>query len=128
MTKQERQELYNAIARDVIAAIECVDKGGTHWRVNGMMARTAAHLASFNPPCPDHLLPPERRPYSANNPYVETLKPNPRQIKTVVRLVGTSWQFPDGTVVPDFWAADQKAKSLGMALESHSKWRFSETE
>lgn len=128
MTKQERQELYNAIAKDVIAAIECVEKGGTHWRINGMMARTAAHFASFNPPCPDHLLPPERRPFSKENPYIPKPREATNQIKTVVRLVGTSWQFPDGTFTSHFFTAYQKAKSLGMVLESHSKWRFSENE
>lgn len=128
MTNKERQELYNAIAMDVIAAIECVEKGGTHWRINGMMARTASHFASFNPPCPAHLLPPERRPFSKENPYIPKSRETTGQIKTVVRLVGICWEFPDGTSTSHFFTADQKAKSLGMVLESHSKWRFSETE
>ncbi|CAI1818226.1 Uncharacterised protein [Serratia quinivorans] len=128
MTKQERQELYNAIAMDVIAAIECVEKGGTHWRVNGMMARTAAHLASFNPPCPDHLLPPGRRQFSASNPYIPKPRETDGKVKIVIRQVGNGWTFPDGAFISHFLTADKKAKSLGMVLEFRSKWRFSETE
>lgn len=128
MTKQERQELHNAIAMDVIAAIECVEKGGTHWRVNGMVARTAAHFASFNPPCPDHLLSPEHRPYSAENPYIPKLRETDGKFKTVVRYVGTCWEFPDGTFTSHFFTADQKAKSLGMVLEGKKDWRFSTNE
>ncbi|CAI1056965.1 Uncharacterised protein [Serratia entomophila] len=47
---------------------------------------------------------------------------------SVVRIVGSCWEFPDGQRIPDFWKADQKAKALGMSLERHQKWRFSETE
>lgn len=128
MTNKERQELYNAIAMDVIAAIDCVEKGGTHWRINGMMARTAAHFASFNPPCPDHLLPPERRPYSAINPYIPKPRKTDGTVKIVIRQVGNGWKFPDGTFITHFLTAEKKAKSLGMVLEFRSKWRFSETE
>ncbi|MFP7606837.1 hypothetical protein [Serratia quinivorans] len=123
-----KQETYAAIVADVLAAIDCSKRGETHWRINGMMARTAAHFASFNPPCPAHLLPPERRPFSKENPYIPKPRETAGQIKTVVRLVGTSWQFPDGTFTSHFFTAYQKAKSLGMVLQSHSKWRFSETE
>lgn len=51
-----------------------------------------------------------------------------KEIRTVVRLVGTCWEFPDGQRIPDFLKADQKAKSLGMVLERRQKWRFSESE
>lgn len=121
-----KQETYAAIAADVLAAIDCAGRGEAHWRINGMMARTAAHYASFNPPCPAHLLPIERRPFSRENPHVP--KAAAVEAKTIVRLVGTCWEFPDGTQLPDFWKADQKAKQLGMVLESHQGWRFSETE
>lgn len=120
-----KQELYTAIAVDVLAAMDCAERGESHWRVNGMMARTAAHFAAFNPPCPDHLLPPERRPFSRDNPCTPKSSETTGQIQTVVRIVGTCWEFPDGTRIPKFWAADQKAKSLGMVLEKRKDWRFS---
>ena len=119
-----KKETHAAIAADVLAAIDCADRGETHWRINGMMARTAAHYASFSPPCPAHLLPVERRPFSRENPYIA--KPvQTEQSRAVVRLVGTCWEFPDGTRMPDFWKADQKAKSLGMVLENRQEWRYS---
>lgn len=120
-----KQETYAAIVADVLAAIDCSKRGETHWRINGMMARTAAHLASFNPPCPTHLLPPERRPFSKENPYIPKPREATGQMKTVVRIVGTSWEFPDGTIISEYWPASQKAKSLGMVLEDHRDWRFS---
>lgn len=43
----------------------------------------------------------------------------------VVRLVGTCWEFPDGTRESGFLKADQKAKQLGMVLEQRQKWRYS---
>ncbi|MBL3522821.1 hypothetical protein IM876_09110 [Serratia plymuthica] len=122
-----KQETYAVIVADVLAAIDCADRGETHWRINGMTARTTAHYASFNPPRPAHLLPIERRPFSRENPYVPK-EVQPAEPKRIVRLVGTCWEFPDGTRMPDFWKADQKAKQLGMVLESHQGWRFSETE
>lgn len=125
MTKQEK---YAEIVADILAAIDCSGRGETHWRINGTAARTAAHLASFNPPCPDHLLPPERRPFSKANPYIPKTRTTDGKVKTVVRYVGTCWMFPDGTFTSHFFTADQKAKSLGMVLEARSKWRFSETE
>lgn len=120
-----KQETYAAIVADVLAAIDCSKRGETHWRINGMMARTAARFASFNPPCPAHLLPPERRPFSKESPHVPKSREATGQIKTVVRLVGTCWEFPDGTHTPEFWRASQKAKSLGMVLEDRRDWRFS---
>lgn len=54
--------------------------------------------------------------------------PKEDKVLTVVRIVGTCWIFPDGERIDDFSQADQKAKQLGMVLELHNKWRFSETE
>jgi len=123
-----KQELYTAIAVDVLAAIDCAERGETHWRINGMMARTAAYLSSFNPPCPEYLLPKERRAFSSTNPQTPTICSSNSQVKTVVRLVGICWEFPDGTRLSRFLAADRKAKSLGMELERRRDWRFSTTE
>ncbi|CAI1834159.1 Uncharacterised protein [Serratia grimesii] len=120
-----KQELYTAIVVDVLVAIDCASRGETHWRINGMMARTAAHLASFNPPCPIHLLPAERRTFSKDNPQSPKPTSSDNKLKNVVRLVGICWEFPDGTRLSNFLAASQKAKSLDMVLGNRRDWRYS---
>lgn len=37
-----------------------------------------------------------------------------------------SWRFPDGMVIAGFWAASQKAKSMGLQLQERQKGRFSQ--
>ncbi|CAI1891469.1 hypothetical protein [Serratia entomophila] len=98
-----------------LAAFDALKRGETHERANKMMRRTAAKNAAF--------LLPELKAASEKT----KMDKNTKTI-SVVRIVGSCWEFPDGQRIPDFWKADQKAKALGMSLERHQKWRFSETE
>ncbi len=52
---------YDAIVKDVMAAIACANRGEFHPRIQPVMLRTTNLHASFMPPCPEELLPPERR-------------------------------------------------------------------
>lgn len=108
------KEQYATIVAECLAAFDCLKRGEPHERANQMMNRTAAKNAAF-------LLPEisENREIHMNTE---------QKIRPVVRLVGTCWEFPDGQRIPDFLKADKKAKALGMVLERHQKWRFSETE
>ncbi len=56
-----RKSQYDAIVKEVMAAIACADKGEYHPRLQPMMLRTTNLYASFMPRCPEELLPPERR-------------------------------------------------------------------
>lgn len=69
---------YAEVIAGVLAAVDSLKRGEAHPRANNMMARTAAKGASFNPPCPVHLLPPERQPFSKDNPYPST-QPQPER-------------------------------------------------
>ncbi|MFC3950306.1 hypothetical protein [Serratia entomophila] len=109
------KEQYAEIVAGCLAAFDSLKRGETHERSNKMMTRTAAKNAAF--------LLPELRPASEKT----KMDKNTKTI-SVVRIVGSCWEFPDGQRIPDFWKADQKAKALGMSLERHQKWRFSETE
>lgn len=108
------KEQYATIVAGCLAAFDGLKRGEPHERANQMMKRTAAKNAAF-------LLPEtsESREIHMNTE---------QKIRPVVRLVGTCWEFPDGQRIPDFLKADRKAKALGMVLERHQKWRFSETE
>ncbi|WGL77922.1 hypothetical protein [Serratia marcescens] len=109
------KEQYAEIVAGCLAAFDALKRGGTHERANKMMTNTAAKNAAF--------LLPERRPASEKTKMDKNTKPI-----SVVRIVGSCWEFPDGQRIPDFLKADQKAKQLGMVLERRQKWRFSETE
>lgn len=108
------KDQYAEIVAGCLAAFDCLKRGDPHERANKMMHRTAAKNAAF-------LLP-------EINQRRETRMNTQQKIRPVVRLVGTCWEFPDGQRIPDFLKADKKAKALGMVLERHQKWRFSETE
>lgn len=109
------KEQYAAIVAECLVAFDCLKRGEPHKRANQMMKRTAAKNAAF--------LLPELRPV-INKPRAEKAE----KATQMVRIVGSCWEFPDGQRIPDFLKADKKAKSLGMVLERHQKWRFSETE
>ncbi len=63
-----RQAMYQAVVKDVMAAIECADRGESHGRLNRMMLRTVVLKTAFMPPCPESVLPPERRRFTNENP------------------------------------------------------------
>ncbi len=63
-----RQTEFDAIARDVMAALECARNGQSHGRLNQMMLRTIVKDTAFMPPCPESVLPIERRRFTADNP------------------------------------------------------------
>ncbi|HBC7418500.1 TPA: hypothetical protein KEY88_001158 [Serratia marcescens] len=109
------KDQYAEIVAGCLAAFDALKRGETHERANKMMINTAAKNAAF--------LLPELRPVLRKTPAQKAVKAT-----RMVRIVGTCWEFPDGQRIPDFWKADQKAKALGMSLESHQKWRFSKTE
>lgn len=109
------KEQYAEIVAGCLAAFDAIKRGETHERANKMMINTAAKTAAF--------LLPELRPVISKSPAQKTVKET-----QMVRIVGTCWEFPDGQRIPDFLKADRKAKALGMVLERHQKWRFSETE
>ncbi|HEJ7052563.1 TPA: hypothetical protein SMF43_001509 [Serratia marcescens] len=109
------KDQYAEIVAGCLAAFDALKRGATHERANKMMINTAAKNAAF--------LFPELRPALSKTPTQKAVKET-----RMVRIVGTCWEFPDGQRIPDFWKADQKAKALGMSLERHQKWRFSETE
>ncbi|BCZ39796.1 TPA: hypothetical protein K8J16_001169 [Serratia marcescens] len=109
------KEQYAAIVAECLAAFDAIKRGEPHERANQMMTNTAAKNAAF--------LLPELRPV-INKPRTEKAA----KATQMVRIVGSCWEFPDGQRIPDFLKADKKAKSLGMVLERHQKWRFSETE
>lgn len=106
---------YADIVAGCLAAFDSLKRGEPHERANQMMHRTAAKNAAF--------LLPELRAVREKTKMDKNTKPI-----SVVRIVGSCWEFPDGQRIPDFLKADKKAKSLGMVLERHQKWRFSETE
>ncbi|CAI2496154.1 Uncharacterised protein [Serratia ficaria] len=108
------KDQYADIVAGCLAAFDALKRGETHERANKMMINTAAKNAAF-------LLP----EFSISE--VKSMEKR-NEIRPVVRLVGICWEFPDGERIPDFLKADRKAKSLGMVLERHQKWRFSETE
>lgn len=109
------KEQYAGIVAGCLAAFDALKHGEAHERANKMMTNTAAKNAAF--------LLPELRPVINKSPAQKTVKET-----QMVRIVGTCWEFPDGQRIPDFWKADKMAKALGMVLERHQKWRFSETE
>jgi len=109
------KDQYAEIVAGCIAAFDALKLGETHKRANKMMTNTAAKNAAF--------LLPERRPASEKT----KMDKNTKTI-SVVRIVGSCWEFPDGQRIPDFIKADKKAKQLGMVLERRQKWRFSENE
>lgn len=109
------KEQYAAIVAGCLAAFDSLKRGEPHERANQMMNRTAAKNAAF--------LLPELRPVISRPPAQKAVKAT-----LMVRIVGSCWEFPDGQRIPDFLKADKKAKQLGMVLERHQKWRFSETE
>lgn len=109
------KDQYAEIVAGCLATFDALKRGETHERANKMMKRTAAKNAAF--------LLPELRPSREKTKMEKTTKTT-----SVVRIVGSCWEFPDGQRIPDFLKADKKAKSLGMVLERHQKWRFSETE
>ncbi|MBN5205358.1 hypothetical protein JY462_11075 [Serratia marcescens] len=109
------KDQYAEIVAGCLAAFDALKRGETHERANKMMNNTAAKNAAF--------LLPELRPV-INKPRAQKAE----KTTQIVRIVGTCWEFPDGQRIPDFLKADRKAKSLGMVLERHQKWRFSETE
>ncbi|MEO9268648.1 hypothetical protein ABI244_05455 [Serratia ureilytica] len=109
------KEQYAEIVAGCLAAFDALKRGETHERANKMMTNTAAKNAAF--------LLPERRPASEKTKMDKNTKPI-----SVVRIVGSCWEFPDGQRIPDFLKADKKAKQLEMVLERRQKWRFSETE
>lgn len=109
------KDQYAAIVADCLAAFDCLKRGEPHERANKMMHRTAAKNAAF--------LMPERPPASEKTKMDKNTKTT-----SVVRIVGSCWEFPDGQRIPDFMKADKKAKQLGMVLERRQKWRFSENE
>lgn len=109
------KEQYAEIVAGCLAAFDALKRGEIHERANKMMINTAAKNAAF--------LLPELRTVISKSPAKKAVKAT-----RMVRIVGTCWEFPDGQRIPDFLKADKKAKSLGMVLERHQKWRFSETE
>ncbi|WP_308378656.1 hypothetical protein [Serratia marcescens] len=109
------KEQYAEIVAGCLAAFDALKRGETHGRANKMVTNTAAKNAAF--------LLPELRPV-ISKPRTEKAA----KATQMVRIVGSCWEFPDGQRIPDFLKADKKAKSLGMVLERHQKWRFSETE
>ena len=109
------KDQYAAIVAGCLAAFDCLKRGEPHERANKIMTNTAAKNAAF--------LLPELRPV-INKPRAQKSE----KATQMVRIVGTCWEFPGGQRIPDFLKADKKAKSLGMVLERHQKWRFSETE
>lgn len=109
------KDQYAEIVAGCLAAFDSLKRGETHERANKMMINTAAKNAAF--------LLPELRPVISKSPAQKTVKET-----QMVRIVGTCWEFPDGQRIPDFLKADRKAEALGMVLERHQKWRFSETE
>jgi hypothetical protein len=62
----QKTEKLEAIATDMIAAMECGRRGENHWRLNQISTNTANKIASFMPPTPIHLLPEERRPFGVD--------------------------------------------------------------
>ncbi|HGE8458770.1 TPA: hypothetical protein ACGD77_002978 [Serratia marcescens] len=109
------KEQYAEIVAGCLAAFDALKRGETHERANQMMHRTVAKNAAF--------LLPELRATREKKKMEKSTKTT-----SVVRIVGSCWEFPDGQRIPDFLKADKKAKSLGMVLERHQEWRFSETE
>ncbi len=63
-----RQALYDAIVKDVMAALECARNGERHGRLDQMMLRTIVKDTASMPPCPESVLPPERRRFTFDNP------------------------------------------------------------
>lgn len=109
------KEQYAEIVAGCLAAFDALKRGEIHERANKMMHRTAAKNAAF--------LLPELRAAREKTKMEKSTKTT-----SVVRIVGSCWEFPDGQRIPDFLKADEKAKQLGMVLERRQKWRFSETE
>lgn len=118
------KEQYATIVAGCLAAFDCLKRGEPHEQANEMLNRTAAKYAAF-------LLPLSNQIQSTETSMVTTENKSlirEDKVLTVVPIVGTSWEFPDGERIGDFSKADQKAKQLGMVLEHHKKWRFSKTE
>lgn len=111
------RDQYAEIVAGCLAAFDSLKRGESHERANGMMSRTAAKNAAF--------LSPALRPAPRNK---SPMPIEEKKTSTIVPIVGTCWEFPDGTRLPDFLRADEKAKQLGMILAPRQKWRFSETE